>query len=399
MAGPARGATPDFSAAHAVLQAQVDSVRLPGASAATLHRGELLHSFCTGWADLEAQVPLRPDHIHRAYSNTKLITSVLVLRLLDLGHFALDDPISRWIPAFAHTRVLRAGAATLDDTEPLQTPITIRHLLSHQAGLSHGVFDPGTVIYAGYMASGVRRPDVSLAQAAERLAALPLVYQPGTAWEYSLAPDVLARLVEIVTGQSFGVALQQQLFEPLGMVDTAHVLRPEQHARFTALYTGNIANPLESGLRRMEDAPWPGAYVQAVAREGGASGLFTTQADMLALLRTLLPGPDAFLKPATLAEMFRDQLPPDVCVQFPQFGALPGLGFGLGGAFTRRALPLQPLARAGELQWGGLAGTHWWLSPETGVAGVVMTQRFFGWWNPFWWEYRQRMDEALAGLA
>jgi CubicO group peptidase (beta-lactamase class C family) len=398
---------PDFSAAHALLQRHVDGQLLPGVSTAILQNGEPIDSFCTGLSDLESGTPLRSDHIHRAFSNTKLMTSVLVLLLADEGRFALDDAVKQWIPALGAVRVLRAGATSLADTEPLQRDITIRHLLSHQAGFSHGVFDPGTLIFEAYKTVGVRRPDTTLAAMLDQLATLPLVYQPGNGWEYSMATDVLARLVEVVTGQSFGDALQARLFGPLGMVDTGFVLRPDQVPRLCALYGGDALQPTRPGLQRLDSVPWPGAYLAAVPRQSGAGGLFTTQADMLALLRRLLPGQSShmsatnspLLKPATLAEMFRDQLPAQHCVQFAHSGPMPSLGFGLAGAVTRASSTLQPNTPLGELQWGGLAGTHWWVSPSTGLAGVLMTQRFMGFWNPFWYEYKQKVYAAVAEAA
>ena len=389
-------AAPDFSAAHAVLQREVDQQRLPGVSAATLRDGELIDLFCTGQADVEAGTALRPDHIHRAFSNTKLFASVLALMLADEGHYGLDDPIKAWIPALGQLQVLRPGALAITDTEPLQRDITIRHLLSHQAGFSHGVFDPGTVIYNAYLASGVRRPDTTLAQEMDLLATLPLCFQPGEGWEYSTGIDVLARLAEIVTGQSFGAALQSRIFGPLGLFDTGFVLRPDQVPRLAALYRGDLVDVLKPGLQRLNDTPWPGAYLQPVPRESGAGGLFTTQADMLGLLRQLLPGRPSLLKPATLAAMFVDQLPAERSVQFFARGAVLSLGFGLGGAHARRASSIQPEAAVGELQWGGLAGTHWFVSPATGLAGVLMTQRFMGFWHPFWFEYKRALYAALA---
>jgi len=309
---------------------------------------------------------------------------------------ALDDPVKRWIPGFGSTRVLRPGATSLDDTVPLARDITVRHLLTHTAGLSHGVFDPGTMIFDAYAASGVRRPDCSTTMIAERLPALPLLFQPGEGWEYSMAPDVLARLVEIVTGQRYVEALEQRLFGPLGMVDTGYVLRPEQVPRLAALYGGNFADPNEPGLRRFDDLPWPGAFLTPVARQAGASGLFTTRADMLALLSRLLPGRGGPLRDATLAEMQRDQLPPHLCVQFLVGGPIPSLGFGLAGAVTRRPSPLQPNTPVGEMQWGGLAGTHWALSPSTSQVLVLMTQRYMGFWNPFWFEWKAAAYAAMA---
>jgi CubicO group peptidase (beta-lactamase class C family) len=386
----------DFSAAHAVLQAEVDQQRLAGVSAALMRDGELIDSFCTGLADVERGEPLRPDHIHRAFSNTKLVTSVLVLLLADEGRFAIDDPIKQWIPALGGLRVLRPGAATIDDTEPLRSDITIRQLLSHQSGLSHGVFDPDTVIYKAYHASGVRSVGTTLAEEMDLLGGLPLAYQPGTGWDYALGCDVLARLIEIVTGQRFSDALQSRLFSPLGMPDTGFVLRPDQLPRLTALYRGDLADAMKPGLTRLDDTPWPQAYRQPVPRQSGAGGLFTTQADMLALLRQLMPGRPSVLKPETLAALFADQLSADRHVCFAHLGKLPSLGFGLGGAVTRGASALQGALGQGELQWGGLAGTHWFVSPATGLAGVVMAQRHWGFWHPFWFQYKSRLYEAVG---
>ena len=389
-----------LSAAHASLQHQVDAQRLAGVSMVILKNGAPVDHFCTGLVNLQTGEALRPDHIHRAFSNTKLMTSVLVLMLADQGRFALDDPIKNWIPALAKLRVLKPGATALDDTEALQTDITVRHLLSHQAGFSHGVFDPGTLIYNAYHATGVRRTDTTLEVLMDQLAALPLIFQPGAGWEYSMATDVLARLVEIVTGQTFGAALQTRLLDPLGMVDTGHVLRPDQVARLCPLYVGDLAKPDKPGLTRLDNVPWPDAFLKPVARQAGTSGLITTQADMVKLMQQLVPQPGGMagglLKPATLAEMMRDQLPPERCVHFVHTGPMPSLGFGLGGAITRRPSALQPNSPVGEFQWGGLAGTHWSISPATGVAIVLMTQRHMGFWHPFWFEFKREVYSALG---
>lgn len=386
---------PDFSAAHAVLRRHYEERRLSGVSALVFKAGEVVDEFCAGEADIEEGKPLRPDHIHGARSNTKLITAVMTLMLVDEGRITLDSPIKQWIPGFGITRVLRPSATSLEDTEALARDITVRHLLTHTAGLSHGFLDPGTMIYEAYGASGVCLPDCSTAMIAERLPALPVLFQPGEGWEYSMGPDVLARLVEVITGQRYLEALRERLFGPLGMVDTGYVLRPEQVLRLAALYGGNFADPNEPGLRRLDELPWPGAFLTPVPRQAGASGLFTTQADMVALLSRLFPGRGGPLADATLTEMFRDQLPAQLCVQFPRSGPIPALGFGLAGAVTRRPSELQPNTPVGELQWGGAAGTHWAISPSTGEALVLMTQRQMGFWNPFWFEWKAAAYAAL----
>jgi CubicO group peptidase (beta-lactamase class C family) len=156
------------------------------------------------------------------------------------------------------------------------------------------------------------------------------------------------------------------------------------------------------GLHRLDNIPWAEAFIKPVSRQAASSGLVTTQADLLALLAQLLPEQSKLLKPETLAELFRDQLPTNRSLQFAQSGQMhipdgpvPSLGFSLCGAVTRTGSDFQPNTPVGEVQWGGLAGPHWWISPATGTAGVLMTQRFMGFWNPFWFEYKQHMYAAL----
>ena len=392
----------NFSAAHDVLQHHVDSPLLAGVSTAIIKNGQLIDNFCIGFANIENGEALRPDHIHRAYSCTKLMTSVLVMLLVDQGHFQLDDAVKKWIPAFGQLRVLRAGATSLDDTVPLERDITIRHLLSHQAGFSHGVFDPDTLIYSAYAAAGVRKPDSTLEQLMDQMAVLPLIYQPGTSWQYSMATDVVGRLIEIATGQTLAEAFKTKLFEPVGMVDTGYVLRADQIPRLATLYAGHPMTATKPGLHRLDNIPWADAFIKPVPRQAASSGLVTTQTDMLALLFQLLPSHGKLLKPETLAELLRDQLPANRSLQFAQSGQMhipdgpvPSLGFSLCGAVTRTSSDFQPNTPVGEVQWGGLAGPHWWISPSTGVVGVLMTQRFMGFWNPFWFEYKQNMYAAL----
>src|SRR5471032_3430975 len=188
----------DFGAVHAAIRRYVDADILAGVSSAVLVGRDLVDLNCVGWADKEQDIALRSDHLFRAFSNTKLITSCAALLLFEEGRFQLDDPIERFIPQLAHRRVLRPGATSLDETEPAKRSITIRHLLSHSSGLSYGFFDPGSIIFNALNERGVHNPQTTLADMVDVLAGLPLIYHPGTSWEYSLAIDVTARLVEII---------------------------------------------------------------------------------------------------------------------------------------------------------------------------------------------------------
>src|SRR4029450_1036970 len=247
----------DFRPAHAAMQRHVDGGFLAGFSSALLVGRDLVDVTCIGWADKEAQIPLAVDHIFRGFSNTKLIASCAALLLFEEGRFQLDDPIERFIPQLANRRVLRHGATSLDQTEPAVRPITIRHLMSHSSGLSYGLLDPGTLIFNAYNARKVVNPATTLAQMMDVLADLPLVFHPGTSWEYSVATDVLARLVEVISGQRFDAFIQSRILGPLGMVDTGFAVSDRE--RLVAYYVGaDPIDPMNPGLARADHAPYPG---------------------------------------------------------------------------------------------------------------------------------------------
>ena len=279
----------DFRRAHAAMQRYVDGNLLSGFSSVVLIGRDLVDVKCIGWADKEAKIPLRVDHIFRVFSNTKLITSCAALLLFEEGHFQLDDRIEQYIPQLANRRVLRPDATSLDQTEPAVRPITIRHLMSHSSGLSYGLLDPGTLIFNAYNERRVVNPATTLAEMMEVLADLPLAFHPGTSWEYSVASDVLARLVEVISGQRFDAFIQSKILRPLGMVDTGFVVSDRD--RLVAFYAGaDPINPMKPGLTRADDAPYPGAYLRPFPRQSGGSGLVSTLPDMTALIRSLLPG-------------------------------------------------------------------------------------------------------------
>jgi CubicO group peptidase (beta-lactamase class C family) len=386
----------DFSPAHAAMQRFVDGNILSGVSSAVLVGRDLVDVNCVGWADKEAQIPLRLDHIFRVFSNTKLITSCAALLLFEEGRFQLDDPIERFIPQLASRRVLRPDATSLDETEAASRSITIRHLLSHSSGLSYGLLDPGSLIFKAYQERKVLNPATTLAQMMDVLAELPLVFHPGTAWEYSVATDVMARLVEIIGGQRFDTFIQSRILDPLGMVDTAFVVPEECRSRLAAYYAGaDIMEPMKPGLSRMDNVPYPGAYLRSVPRLNGGGGLVSTLPDMVALIRSLLPGGPTLLKPDTIALMMTNQLPDGVSVRFPGVGKLHGRGFGLAGTLILAPSPRDHENSIGELSWGGIAGTQWWISPGTNVAGLMMTQRQLSFLHPFAFEFKRLAYEAV----
>jgi CubicO group peptidase (beta-lactamase class C family) len=386
----------DFTETHAAMRRYVDGNILSGVSSAVLVGRELVDVNCAGWADKEAQTPLRADHIFRVFSNTKLVTSCAALLLFEEGKFRLDDPIEKYIPQLGNRQVLLPNAASLDETEPAKSSITIRHLMSHRSGLSYGFFDPGTLIYKAYNERRVLNPATTLAQMIEALADLPLIYHPGTSWEYSVAIDALARLVEVISGQPFDKFIQARIFAPLGMVDTGFVVPEKDLGRLTAYYAGaDLMEPMKPGLTRLENSPYPGAYIRPVPRFDGGGGLVSTLPDMVALIRSLLPGGPTLLKPETIAAAMTNQLPDGQWIRFAMMGEMPGQVHGLmGGLIVKPSALIHPDA-AGELYWGGVAGTQWWISPKTNSAGVMMTQRQLAFIHPFSFEFKRLAYEAV----
>jgi CubicO group peptidase (beta-lactamase class C family) len=386
----------DFGAVHAAMRRYVDANILAGLSSAVLEGRDLVDVNCVGWADKEKDDKLRLDHIFRVFSNTKLITSCAALLLFEEGRFQLDDPIEHYIPKLANRRVLRPGARVLDDTEPARSPITIRHLMSHSSGLSYGLLDPDTLIYKAYNERKVRDPDLSLAEMVEALADLPLVFHPGTSWEYSVATDVMARLIEILSGRRFDSFIQSRILDPLGMVDTGFVVPEDQRHRFTAYYSGaDLLDPMKPGLTRADHLPYPQAYLRPVPKLSGGGGLVSTLPDMVALVRSLLPGGPTLLKPETIALMMTNQLPSGVWVRFPGVGEIHGRGYGLAGSITIVPSEIDPKDSTGELQWGGIAGTKWWISPKVNLAGLLMVQREMAFWHPFSFEFKRLTYETV----
>ena len=386
----------DFRPAHAAMQRYVDGNILSGVSSAVLVGRDLVDVNCAGWADKEAQIPLRTDHIFRVFSHTKLVTSCAALLLFEEGRFQLDDPIEKFIPQLGNRRVLRPGATSIDDTEPAKSSITIRHLLSHSSGLSYGFFDPGTIIFKALNERGVHDRNTALAQMVDVLAGLPLIYQPGTSWEYSLAIDVVARLVEVISGQTFDKFIKARIFDPLGMVDTGFVVPETDQRRLAAYYAGaDLMDPMKPGLTRTDNAPFPGAYLRPIARLDGGGGLVSTLPDMVALIRSLLPGGPTLLKPETIALMMTNQLPEGQWIRFALLGEQPGKAHSLGGGLILEPSAIDHPDSRAEFYWGGVAGTQWWISPKKNMAGVMMTQRQMSFVHPFGFEFKRLAYETI----
>jgi CubicO group peptidase (beta-lactamase class C family) len=357
---------------------QVERGRLAGLSVNVLRRGQLAYSAAHGLADIEAAKPFAQDTIVRIYSMTKPLTSVAAMMLYEEGRFQLDDPIARFLPAFSNMRVFIGGSRTLPQTVPAERPITFRDLLTHTAGLTYGFMD-ATPVDAMYRDRGIdfQASDLTLAELVDRLAALPLLAQPGAAWNYSNATDVLGRLVEVISDQEFGDFLRRRVLAPLGMVDTDFHVPAEKLARFAALYTRG-----EDGRPKLIDAPQvTSRFAAPPPLASGGGGLVGTAADYLRFCRFMLNGGELdgvrLLGRKTVALMTSNHLDGDMAAMgMPRFSESPytGIGFGLGFSVMLDPARAQIVGTPGEYAWGGAASTAFWCDPKEEMAVVLLTQ-------------------------
>ncbi len=380
----------DLPALRADLEATVAAGELAGASYAVLTREGLVASACVGWADREAGVAMRPDHLFRIYSNTKLVTSCAALQLLEQGRFGLDDPVAAHLPALQGLRVLRPGAVTLHDTEALREPIRIRHLFTHTAGFTYAYREPGTLLGQAYQAANLADPALDSRHFLQALARLPLVFQPGSAWNYSVATDVLGVLVEAASGLPLDAYFQRHIFDPLDMRDTFFWAPPDKAQRLAPMYLQSGVG----GLVRAEgDFPHRGAFLTPQARLSGGGGLVSSLRDFSRLVGTLLAGGAPLLSPQSMPLLLDNQLPAGMWIGKPP---LEGRGHSCAASVTQQVSPTNPATAVGEVQWGGVGGTHWFFSPSENLAVVLMAQRFMGYGLPFWLRFKQAVRRAMA---
>ncbi len=395
----------DFSPIHERLSFYVDEGILSCANCLVMRGTDVIDFQRFGYMDLDSKTPLAEDAIYRMYSNTKIVTSVAAMQLHEQGAFGLDDPVADYIPAFADMQVLNADAESTADVEPSAEPMRIRHILSHSAGLSYGFIEPESVVDQAYAAAGIdilNDFSLTLEGLCDKLGELPLAYQPGTRWRYSFATDVVARLVEVISGKRFDGYLKTHILEPLEMMDTDFWVPPEKTDRFTTMYAPtDLLDPMKPGLVKVDD-PQDGTYTRERNLLSGGGGLVSTVQDYLAFIRMIVNGGTwrgaRILAPDTLNLMRTNQLPAGVGVSFPMWD-MPGTVFGLGFALKAQLAEGEPAGMLGEYHWGGMAGTHSWMAPAAGITGMCMTQRMPGFWHPFSHEFKALAYDISAGAG
>jgi len=385
----------------------VDDGRLPGWLVAVSRRGRMAHVSCHGSRDLQAGLPVEPDTLWRIYSMTKPVTSVAAMILCEEGAFELSDPVSNFIPAFAGVRVYAGGSDQRQVTVPAAEPVRIWHLLTQTSGLTYGFLRVHPVD-ALYRAAGFEwsvPAGVDLATACETWAGFPLLFQPGTEWNYSVATDVLGRVVEVAAGQRLDEFFAARILGPLGMTDTAFHVSDESAGRLAALYT-----PAADGTTARLDSLGRVPRQPARLNSGGA-GLLSTAADYHRFLHMLLdtPGSPAgeldgirLLGPRTVGYMARNHLPGGLDLETfgrPLFAEsqFAGVGFGLGFGVVIDPVRTRMMCSEGELTWGGAASTGFWIDQREELAVAFYTQLLPSSTYRIRPQLRQLVYQALTG--
>lgn len=368
----------------------VTEQKIAGGRAVIMQAGRQVYAQNWGYRDLEALTPMTDDAILQIYSMSKPIVSVAVMMLFEEGRLRLDMPIAAYIPELANLKVYDAenGSGNPPLGEAAQQP-TVHDLLTHRAGMTYGFMDASPV-GALYRTNQVDMPyNLTLSDYMNTVAKQPLKFDPGTAWNYSISPDILGRLVEVVSGQTLGEFLKTRIFDPLGMIDTSFKRDPAKADRIAKLYAregiteqgatkGFADRPTVSGLEPAD--PSLQLIHGAEAKfESGGGGLLSTTHDYLRFAQMLLNQGELdgvrLLAPNTVAMMRHNQIgdTPTVGGREPTFPG-PGVGFGLGfGMITDQALSGMPLP-AGSYFWGGAAGTIFWIDPKNELIAIFMMQ-------------------------
>jgi CubicO group peptidase (beta-lactamase class C family) len=364
------------------MQRYVDQLGFAGISTLLARRGQVVHSSQVGWQERETNTPMAADTIFRIYSMTKPIICTALMMLHEEGRFQLFHPVAKYLPAFAELRVLTNGKE-----EDLARPMLIRDLFTHTAGLTYNFLEDSPVgamyLQAGLMSDATHTLERIIAE----LARFPLAFQPGSRWHYSMSIDVLAHLIEVLSGQPLAEFLHRRLFAPLDMHDTAFAVTDENLPRLAAVYghpdiaTHTFSQHIaawQSGDNQRRDLTqtYPATKAPNFAR--GGHGLFSTASDYLRFAHMLLSGctsdGERLLSRKTLALMHTNHVAPALLPYM--IGPFPanGYGFGLGSRVLLNVAESCVPGSTGEVGWAGAAKTFYWIDPQEEIIGILMSQ-------------------------
>ena len=339
----------------------IEKKQIEGAGVLVARQGKIVHFKAYGLRDIATQSPMQTDTVVRIYSMTKPITTVAAMQLYDQGKFQLDDPISKFLPEFKDIQVYSSGSGKEMKTEPAKRPPTIADLMRHTAGLTYGIFGD-TAIDKLYRKNGIPYNRRTLEAEVKKLATIPLAYQPGTQYRYSLAVDVLGRVVEVISGLPLDVYLQKHIFEPLAMTETDFFVNEGLNERFASVHGKD-----NEGQLTVQESAVGSKFLKKPLYFSGGGGLTSTLRDYARFCQMLLNKGELdgkrLLKESTVELMTQNQLPEGVTMPGRR-----GTGFGFG--FSVRTAP----GHTGEYGWGGAASTHFWISPKDDLFVITFRQ-------------------------
>ncbi len=371
------------------LKADIAAGRTPGAVIAIARHGKLVALDAYGWRDKAANIPMTTDTIFNIASMTKPMTAVGGLMLYEQGKLLIDEPLSKYFPKFASMRVaVRDNGEPTAETVPANRQITIQDLMRHTSGIIYGGRG-NTVVHKLYPAgSGDASSNYDGAAFMDKLATLPLLYQPGTVWDYGFGLDVLGLTIEKISGQPLGQYLQANLFAPLGMTDTGFSISPEKAAR----YAKPLAADPDTGKPQARNPE----LTQPLKFECGGGCAASTASDYLRFAMMLMNGGRSgearLLGPRTVAYMLSDQLGPGIKNLVGNADPTRAdYGFGLGLAVRTTPGVVRMMGSVGQFSWPGASGTDWWVDPKEELAVVYLSAAP----GPIRWHYRQKINALV----
>lgn len=382
-------------------QRYLDDGRLPGWQIVVARHGKVVHHSLAGMRHMEESLPVEADTIWRIYSMTKPITAVLALQLWEEGAFELNDPVAKYIPSFGHTKVWRSGSVTNPVLDPQIDPMRLWQLFAHTAGLTYGFMynHPVDELYRRAGFEWGTPGDADLAGVCDILAGLPLLFQPGSEWSYSMGLDVLGRVLEVVSGQPLDELMRERLLEPLGMHETTWHVPEANHHRLARLYGAHPSTRLAMPLDMMgEGAKRPPKVF------GGGGGLQSTAYDYQRFVQMLANGGELdgvrILSPRTVRYMASNHLPGNADLTAfgrPLFSetTFDGVGFGLGVSVTIDPVKGRVPGNAGEYAWGGAASTAFWIDPADDLTVTFFTQLLPSSVHPIRSQLKQLVYQAM----
>ncbi|MEL6106924.1 MAG: serine hydrolase domain-containing protein [Planctomycetota bacterium] len=344
-----------------VMRGYVEDQKMVGGIVLIARKGKVCFFEAYGQADRESNRPMRKDSILRFYSMTKSITTAAALMLCDEGKLSVEDPVSKYVPELATLNVISD-----EGDQPAIGAMTIADLMRHSSGLSYGW--SGDRLAQLHNERNLLDAGNTLEQMVGKMENMPVRFEPGSGWEYSVATDVLGRVVEVVSQQPFDTFLQKRVFDPLDMRDTGFYVPADKRSRFAACYSGQLAR-LKEQDQKYENAP---------AFKSGGGGLVSTARDYMRFLMMIerggVFGGKRYLQPETVKSMRTNQL--SESVGWIRFGAevREGVGFGFGFSVREKMSDWDPHGRVGEYGWGGAASTHYWISPKDELIVITLEQ-------------------------